>query len=122
MVWEMLYSSGFSLPTTEAESAWRRAIAAAAAAAGEQPPPPADGDNDNDSAAADDAERPLSRDEADRLSPEQLDAAVQRRARAIAERAFWDSVEWRLRTGAQRGGGLAEQLGPMVCDLSLIHI
>jgi hypothetical protein len=117
MVWEMLYSSGFSLPTTEAEGAWRRAIAAAAAAAGEQPPPADNADND-DNDNADNAERPLTREEAERLSPEQLDAAVQRRARAIAERAFWDSVEWRLKTGAQRGGGLAEQLGPMVCELA----
>ena len=122
MVWEMLYNSGYSLPTSEAEGTWRRALVAAAAAAGEPPPPPPP---DADAAGAEGAdgadggdERPLTRDDAERLSPEQLSAALQRRARAVAERAFWDSVEWRVRTGAQRGGGLASQLAPMVHELA----
>jgi hypothetical protein len=115
MVWEMLYNAGYSLPTAEAEGAWRRAVAAAAAAAGEQPTPSGDDDDDHNAAA----DQPLlTRDEAERLPPDQLAAAIQARARAVAERAFWDSVEWRLRTGAQRGGGLAEQLAPMVAELA----
>ncbi|GBF92073.1 hypothetical protein Rsub_04420 [Raphidocelis subcapitata] len=96
LVWEMLYNPRFSLPVAEAEAAWARAAGGAAAAAADEQP-------------ADDPES---------LAPEQLAALVARRARAIAERAFWDSVTWRFATAIQ-GGGLPSQLAPLLSELGL---
>lgn len=50
------------------------------------------------------------------MSPEQLTAAVARRARVIAERAFWDSIVWRFKTAVQ-GQGLPSQLAPLLAEL-----
>lgn len=52
----------------------------------------------------------------DSMSPEQLTAAVARRARAIAERAFWDSIVWRFKTAAH-GETLPAQLAPLLAEL-----
>ncbi|KAI8469412.1 MAG: hypothetical protein J3K34DRAFT_459391 [Monoraphidium minutum] len=93
MVWELLYNPQFSLPVAEAEAAWARALGRA----------------DPQDEEMDDAEA---------MSPEQIAAAVARRARAIAERAFWDSIEWRFATSIQ-GGGLPAQLAPLVSELGL---
>lgn len=54
--------------------------------------------------------------ELDAMTPEQLTAMLAQKARVIAERAFWDSVEWRLRTGIQ-GGNLPSQLAPLLSEL-----
>lgn len=50
------------------------------------------------------------------MTPAQLAAVIAKRARAIAERAFWDSIEWRLRTAVQ-GGALVTQLAPLLSEL-----
>jgi hypothetical protein len=86
MVWEMLYNPSYSLPTAEAEAAWFRAIG---------------------KAPAEDEEPDAS--ELEGMSPEELAVLVSKRARVIAERAFWDSIVWRLRTGSQ-GGRLPSQV------------
>ena len=86
MVWEMLYNPNYSLSTSEAEAAWLRAI---------------------DKAPVEDGEPDAA--EVEGMSPEELAVLVGRRARVIAEKAFWDSIVWRLRTGIQ-GGGLPSQV------------
>lgn len=50
------------------------------------------------------------------MTPEQLSALVARRARTIAERAFWDSIVWRFKTAAQ-GHALPSQLAPLLSEL-----
>lgn len=50
------------------------------------------------------------------MTPEQLSALVARRARTIAERAFWDSIVWRFKTAAQ-GQALPSQLAPLLSEL-----
>jgi hypothetical protein len=50
------------------------------------------------------------------MTPEQLQALVARRARGIAERAFWDSIVWRFKTAAQ-GQALPSQLAPLLSEL-----
>jgi hypothetical protein len=75
------------------------------AAPAPQPPPP----------LPDPLPQPI---DAESLAPEQLAALVARRARAIAERAFWDSISWRFATAIQ-GGGLPGQLAPLVSELGL---
>lgn len=102
MVWEMLYDPTYSLSTTEAVAAWQRASALAMGS----PPPASEGE---DEAGEVDMES---------LSPEALTALLTRRAHMIAERAFWDSIAWRLQTGIQ-GGGLPQQLGPLLSELGL---
>lgn len=102
MVWEMLYDPTYSLSTTEAVAAWQRASALAMGS----PPPAGEGE---DEAGEVDMES---------LSPEALTALLTRRAHMIAERAFWDSIAWRLQTGIQ-GGGLPQQLGPLLSELGL---
>ena len=86
MVWEMLYNPNYSLPTKDAEGAWLRAI-------GRTP--------------AEDEEVDAS--EAEGMSQEQLAALISRRALVVAEKAFWDSIVWRLRTGIQ-GAALPSQV------------
>eukprot|EP00878_Enallax_costatus_P021250 GHUV01022492.1.p1 GENE.GHUV01022492.1~~GHUV01022492.1.p1 ORF type:complete len:1095 (+),score=464.09 GHUV01022492.1:138-3422(+) len=93
MVWEMLYNPAYSLPTEEAEAAWYRAMGRETAADAELDP-----------------------SDVESMSPEQLTAAVTRRARAIAERAFWDFIVWRFKTAAQ-GQALPAQLAPLLAEL-----
>lgn len=50
------------------------------------------------------------------MTPEQLSTLVARRARTIAERAFWDSIVWRFKTAAQ-GQALPSQLAPLLSEL-----
>ncbi|KAF8072855.1 hypothetical protein HT031_000515 [Scenedesmus sp. PABB004] len=93
MVWEMLYNPSFSLPTAEAEAAWRRAM----------------GRDDGEPEA-------LDASELEALSPDELTALVAGRARVIAERAFWDSIVWRFKT-AVVGHALPGQLAPLLAEL-----
>ncbi len=98
MVWEMLYNPTFKLPTADAEAAWARAVGGADANGAEDAVPDAS--------------------ELEGMAPEQLAALLSARAKAIAERAFWDSIQWRFATATQ-GGALPSQLAPLISELGL---
>jgi hypothetical protein len=91
LMWELLYNPNYKLPTQEAEAAWQRA----ADEMGLELATSSEGTADGGPGASDMEE------DLESLSPEQLTEVLTRRARVVAEHAFWDSIEWRIRTGMQ---------------------
>lgn len=125
MVYEIVHNPSHQLKTDEADAMWQRAIKAIPQPRSLGVPtssPAASGPTSPSSKAQAPAsaslgmEHSLDRDEVESMSPAEVVALMMARSRAIAERAFWDSVEMRLAAGLA-AGSLVDQVLPLLSEL-----